>query len=86
MGVSLRRNNAVEIVHAQGLVLDPMHKHRTCIRAEFRKLAGASTPGHAEGHFIVTVNHTRSGTSNAGMKTKACNAVEFKQDRGGTPI
>ena len=79
-GVSLRRSDVVEIVHATGLALDPLNNPgRTCVCAEFRKLDGASTPGHAEGRFIVTVNHTRSGSVATGMKITAANPVHFKQ-------
>ena len=85
-GVSLRRSNVVDIVHATSLQLDPNNRRRTCIRAEFRQLAGASTPHHAEGRFIVTVNHTRSGSVATGMIITASNPVHFKQvsDSGGT--
>ena len=86
-GVSLRRSGDVEIVHATGVRLDPeFHPLRTCVRAEFRKLAGASTPGHAVGRFIVCVNHTRSGSVHTGMKIRAADPVKFKKvsDSGGT--
>ena len=80
--VSLRRSDEVDIVGAQTLMLEGP---RTCVRAEFSK-TGASTPGQTEGHFIVTLNHTRSGSVMSGMRITANNPVQFKQDRGGAQI
>ena len=76
----------MDIVHATSLQLDPRNHRRTCTRAEFRKLAGASTPGHAEGRFIVTVNHTRSGAQATGMKITATNPVHFQAGRGNSNL
>ena len=85
--MSLRRSDEVDIVGAQTLTLeqDKGPRSRTCVRAEFSK-TGASTPGQTEGHFIVTLNHTRSGSVKSGMKITANNPVQFKQDRGGAQI
>ena len=77
--VSLRRRDKVEIVGAETLLVERKGP-RTCVRAKFRK-TGASTPGQTEGHFIVTLNHTRSGSSKSGMRITANNPVRFKQDR-----
>ena len=41
----------------------------------------ASTPGQAQGHFIVSVLHTRSGQPNTGQKINHPNPLEFKLDR-----
>ena len=78
--VSLRRSDEVELVGAETLLLEQTKGDRTFIRAKFRK-TGASTPGQTEGHFIVTLNHTRSGSKNSGMKITANNPLKFKQDR-----
>ena len=83
--VSLRRSDEVDIVGAQTLMLEQGKGPRTCVRAEFSK-TGASTPGQTEGHFIVTLNHTRSGSVKSGMKITADNPVQFNQDRRGAGI
>ena len=88
--VSPRRSDEVELLGAETLRL----KHpRTFIRAEFRKIgastpgastpgaSGASTPGQTEGHCIVPVFHTRSGSANTGYKITVANPLEFKMDR-----
>ena len=72
---SLRRTDKVTVVGVETL-LTAVKGNRTCIRAQFRKF-GASTPGQ---DFIVTVNHTRSGSPNTGHQLPK-NALLFKQDR-----
>ena len=83
----------MELLGAKTMVLRGI---RTFLRAEFRKIgastpgasgastpgaSGASTPGQTEGHCIVSVLHTRSGSANTGHKINHPNPLEFKLDR-----
>ena len=91
--VSPRRSDEVELLGAKTLVLKGI---RTFLRTEFRKIgastpdasgasttgaSGASTPGQTEGHCIVSLLHTRNGTTNTGYKITEPNPLEFKTDR-----
>ena len=68
----------MQLVGAQTIVLE---KPRTFLRTVFRKIGastpgacGASTPGQAQGHCIVSVLHTP-------QKINHPNPLEFKLDR-----
>ena len=91
--VSPRRSDEVELLGAKTMVLKGI---RTFLRTEFRKIgastpgasgastagaSGASTPGQTDGHCIVSVLHTRSGSKNSGYKITANNPTQFKTDR-----
>ena len=83
--VSPRRSDEVELLGAKTMVLRGI---RTFLRTEFRKIgastpdaSGASTPGQTEGHCIVSVLHTRNGTTNTGYKINDPNPLQFKTDR-----
>ena len=83
----------MELLGAKTMVLRDI---RTFLRAEFRKIgastsgasgastagaSGASTPGQTDGHCIVSVLHTRSGSKNTGYKITAKDPLQFKMDR-----
>ena len=88
--VSLRRSDEVELLRAKTLVLKGVKTPRTFLRAGFRKIgastpdaSAATTPGQMEGHCIVSVLHTRSGSTNTGYKINEPNPLQFKTDRAG---
>ena len=86
--VSLRRSDEVELLRAKTLVLKGVKTPRTFLRAEFRKVgastpdaSAATTPGQMEGHCIVSVLHTRSGSVSTGFKINHDNPLQLKTTR-----